>query len=116
MPMCSVHSSTACRLCLIEAVTVVPCLKKCQSDRMFVSIRSLTVLRVLRTMEQRGLANQALLFMVCGLHQKWKQPVTTSAVENTKASLLVRFLAHARILDCKLLPLPVTWVPTVSRP
>jgi len=26
------------------------------------------------------------------------------------------FLAHARLLDCMLLPLFVTWVPTMSRP
>jgi hypothetical protein len=37
--------------------------------------------------------NQALHFMVCGLHQSGSnQSLTTSAVENTKASFLVRFL------------------------
>ena len=39
---------------------------KCQSERMSVSIRSLTVLRVLRTMEKRGLA-----FMQIMLHFSW---------------------------------------------
>ena len=56
MPMCSVHSSTICRNCLIEIGTVVCCLMKCQSERMSVLIRSLTLLSIMRTMEQRGLA------------------------------------------------------------
>jgi hypothetical protein len=40
---------------------VVSCLMKCQSERMSVSIRGLTVLRVLRTMEQRGLADLQIM-------------------------------------------------------
>jgi hypothetical protein len=56
MPMCLVHSSTLCRICMIETSNVVSCLMKCQSESMSISIRSMTVLRVFRTMEQRGLA------------------------------------------------------------
>jgi len=56
MPMCLVHSSTLCRICLIETSIIVSCLMKCQSEAMSISIRSMTVLRVLRAMEQRRLA------------------------------------------------------------
>ena len=64
---------------------------KCQSDRMSVSIRSLTVLRVLRTMEKRGLA--FVQIMVRSLHRKWKQPVAYYFIRgSTKTDLLKRFL------------------------
>jgi hypothetical protein len=85
MPMYSVHSSTVCRKSLIETGTVAVCLMKCQSERMSVSIRSLTVLRVLRTMEQRGLALlQIMLYfswsVVC-IESGSNQLRTTSYVE-----------------------------------
>ena len=120
MPMCSVHFSTLCRKCLIEAGTVVSCLMMCQSERMSVSIRSLTVLRVLRTIEQRGLAIlQIMLYIswsvVC-IQSESNQLLTTSYIGSTKADLLVKFLVHARMVDCTLLPMSVTWVPTTSRP
>ena len=120
VPMCMVHSSTLCRKCLLETGTYVSCLMKCQSERISVSIRRLTVLRVLRTVEQRGLTILQIMlefFMVHSLNWKWKLPVAYYfSCGSCKANLLVMFLAHARMLDCKLLPLSVTWVPTVSRP
>ena len=69
------------------------------------------------TERTRWIANHALLFMVRGLHRKWKQPVTYYFIRgSTKAELLVRFIAHARMLDGELLPLSVTWLRTTSRP
>ena len=105
MPICSVHSSTLCRKCLIETGTVVSCLMKCQSERMSISVRNLTVLRVLRTMEKRGLAVLHIMLyfswsVVC-IESGSNQLLTISYVE----ALLVRFLTQARRLDCKLLPL-----------
>jgi len=45
------------------------------------------------TERTRSIANHALLFMVCGLHRKWKQPVAYYFIRgSTKANLLVRFL------------------------
>ena len=84
MPMCSVHSSTLCRKCLIETGTVDSCLMKCQSERMSVLIRSLTVLRVLRTIEQRGLAGLQIMlcfswYLVC-IESGSNQLLTTSYV------------------------------------
>ena len=66
-------------------------------------------------------ANHALLFMVRGLHRKWNSRwLTTSVVEVLRLRSLSnswwRFLKHVRMLDCMLLPLSVTWVPTTSRP
>ena len=66
-------------------------------------------------------ANHALLFMVRGLHRKWKQPVAYYLSRgSSKAEMLMQFLKeflmHVRMLDCMLLPLSVTWVPTMSRP
>jgi len=53
-----------------------------------------------------NIANHALLFMVCCLHCKWKQPVAYYLNRrSTKAEMLVQFLVHARMLDCVLLPL-----------
>jgi len=72
MPMCMVHSSTACRKCLIQSGTVVSCSIKRQLEGMSVSIRSLNVLRVLRTY---NIDMHAIVFMVHGLHRKWKQQV-----------------------------------------
>jgi hypothetical protein len=113
MPMCSVHSCTLCRACLIETSTVVSCLSKCQSERMSISIRSLTVWEVLRTMEQRGLAElQIMLYFswsVFCIESGSNQLLTTSAVEALRLTSWwgswMRFLVHARMLDCKLLPL-----------
>ena len=40
-----------------------------------------------------NIANHALLFMVCGLHQKWKQPVAYYLSRGSaKAEMLVQFL------------------------
>jgi hypothetical protein len=40
-----------------------------------------------------NIANHALLFMVCGLHRKWKQPVAYYLSRgSTKAEVLVQFL------------------------
>jgi len=45
------------------------------------------------TERTRSIANHALLFMVRGLHRKWKQPVAYYFIRgSTKANLLVRFL------------------------
>ena len=84
-----------------------------------VSIRSLTYwgFEDYGTERTCRIANHALLFMVHGLHRKWKQPVAYYFIRGrTKADLLVRFLAHARMPDSELLPLSVTWVRTISRP
>ena len=116
---CLGHTSTLCRNCLIETGTVVSCLMKCQPERTSISIGSLAVFRVWTTMEQRtcSIANHALVFVFCGLHQKWKRPVAYYFNRgSTKANLLMKFLVHIRLLDCMLLPLSVTWVQTVSRP
>jgi hypothetical protein len=62
------------------------------------------------------IANHALLFMIRGVNQKWKQPVSYNFSHgSTKANLLVRYLVYARMLDCKLLSLSVAWVPTTSQ-
>jgi len=58
---------------------------KCQSERMSVLIRSLAILRVMRTMEQRGLAIlQIMLYfswsVVC-IESGSSQLLTTSYVE-----------------------------------
>jgi hypothetical protein len=94
MPMCSVHSSTLCRKCLIQTGNAVSCLMKCQAERMSISIRSLTVLKVLRTMEQRGLAALQIMLhfswsMVC-IESGSNQLLTTSVVE-----------AHAQPASCQ---------------
>jgi len=65
-------------------------------------------------------ANYSLLFMIHGLHWKWKEPVAYHLIRgSTKAEIIMHFwnevLMHVRMLDCILLPLSVTWVPTVSR-
>jgi hypothetical protein len=45
------------------------------------------------TKRTRRIANHALVFMVHGVHQKWKQPVAYYFIPgNTNASLLVEFL------------------------
>jgi len=45
------------------------------------------------TERTRSIANHALLFMVRGLHRKWKQPVAYYFIRgSTKANLLMRFL------------------------
>ena len=85
MPICSVHSSTLSRKCVIETDTVVSCLMNCQSESISVLIGSLTLLRVMRTMEQRGLAIlQIMLFfswsMIC-IEIGSSQLLTTSYVE-----------------------------------
>jgi len=90
---------------------------------MSVSIRNLTVLRVLRTVEQRGLAIlQIMLYfswpVVC-TQSGSSQLLNTSYVEALRLAswrTSWRFFAHARMLDCTLLPLSVTWVPTMSVP
>jgi hypothetical protein len=46
-----------------------------------------------------NVANHTLVFMLCGLHRKWKQPVA-----------LKRILMPVG----KLLPLPVTWEPATA--
>jgi hypothetical protein len=48
-----------------------------------------------------NIANHALLFMVCGMHWKWKQPVAYYLSRgSTKAEMLVQFLKE--VLDaCK---------------
>ena len=68
-----------------------------------------------------NIANHALHFMVRGLYHKGKQPVAYYLSRgSTKAEMLKQFLKeflnYARMLDCMLLPLSVTWVPTTSRP
>ena len=73
VPMCVVHSSTLqnmsdrdwCFCLLFDEMSF--------RENMSVSIRSLTVLRIWRTLEQRE--HSVLQIMVRGLHQKWKQPV-----------------------------------------
>jgi hypothetical protein len=45
-----------------------------------------------------NVANHALVFMVCGLHRKWKQPVASYLSRgSTKAEMLVQFLKE--VLD-----------------
>ena len=95
MPMCSVHSSTLCRKCLRDRYC---CLL---FDEM--SIRENVCfnqkLDCTEGFEDCGterthrIANHALLFMVRGLHRKWKQPVAYYFIRgSTKADLLERFL------------------------
>ena len=78
--------------CLIETGTVVSCLMKCQSERMSVSFRSLTVLRFLRTMEQRGLAGLQIMLsfswsVVC-IESGSNQLLNTSYVESLRLTCL----------------------------
>jgi len=63
----------------------------------------------------------ALLFIVRGLHRKWKQPVAYYLSRgSTNAEMFVQFLNEVlgtiRMLDYMFLPLSVTWVSTMSRP
>jgi hypothetical protein len=66
-------------------------------------------------------ANHALVFMLCGLRKRWKQPVAYYLIHgNTKGEMLLiswwGFLMSAIMQEQKLLPLCVTWVPAASRP
>jgi hypothetical protein len=49
-----VHSNSLCRKSLVEITTVVSCFMKCQSERTYISTRSLIALRVLRIVEVRA--------------------------------------------------------------
>jgi hypothetical protein len=51
MLMCFVHFGTLCKKCLVAINIVVSCLMKCQSERMYISIKSLTALWGLRIVE-----------------------------------------------------------------
>ena len=60
-------------------------------------VKNLTVLRGFEDLGNQertcNIANHALVFMVCGLHQKWKQPVAYYLSHgSTKAEILVQFL------------------------
>ena len=59
------------------------------------SIRRLTVLEALRTGNHgstSNIAHHALVFMLCGLYKKWKQPVTLYLIHgNTKVEMRVIF-------------------------
>ena len=57
-PMCLVYSRTMYRQCLIKTARVVSCLTRCQSDSICISIRRLTVLKAMRTLEDT--AGQAI--------------------------------------------------------
>ena len=67
-------------------------------------------------------ADHALVFMLCGLCRKWKQPVAYYWIHgNSKGEMLVNFLmevhdayynAGAEVVAT----MCVTWVPTTSRP
>jgi len=65
-----------------------------------------------------NIANHALVFMLHGLHKRWKLTVAYYLIHgNTKGEMLVKFLIEVLDMqDWKLLPLCATWVPTVSRP
>ena len=69
MPICLIHPYALCRQCLMEIVCVVWCLVKCQSEGSCISIRSVAVLRALRTSETKE--GQAMLQSFPGLHALW---------------------------------------------
>jgi len=119
------HFITLCRKCLKKTGTVVSCLLKCQSERMSGLIRNLNALSDLRILEV-GAGHATLQTMlkfswsvVC-IASGSSQCLTTTVVEVLRLRCLCnswrRFLMHVRVLDCMLLPLSVTGVPTVSRP
>ena len=90
------HFVTVCRKCLKKTGTVVSYLMKCRSEKMSGLIRNLTALRDSRILEVNmicNVANHALLFMVRGLHRKWKQSVAYYLSRgSTKVEMLVQFL------------------------
>ena len=59
MHMFFIHPYALNRQCLMEIVCFVSCLMKCQLDGTCISIRSVAVLRALRTLETK--AGQAVL-------------------------------------------------------
>ena len=92
---CVWFTPTHCRKCLLETGTVVCFLMKFQLEIMSVSIRSLNVLCFENYGTERtcSIANYALLFVVCGLHWKWRQPVAYNFNRGcTKANFCVKFL------------------------
>lgn len=68
IPTCLIHSRQY-RQCLIKIVCFVSCLTRCQSERTWVLIRSLDVLRDLRILEARtGEAiSQIVLWFSCSM-------------------------------------------------
>ena len=67
-----------------------------------------------------SIADQALFFMLYGLHTKWKQPVAYFLIHGSaKGEMLVNFsmeVLDATIQDQTFLPPCVTWLPTMPRP
>jgi hypothetical protein len=100
--MCLMHFATLCKKCLRKISTVVSCLMKCWPE----NVRFNQKFDCTEEFEDLGsqgrmcnIANHALLFMVGGLHRKWKQTVAYYLrCGSTKAEMLV------------------TWVPTLSKP
>ena len=85
------------RQCLIKIACVVSCLMRCQSESICISIRRLTVLKALRTLEDT--AGQIVSqIMLRGLCKRWKQPVAYYLTRgSTKGDTLVDFLME--VLD-----------------
>jgi hypothetical protein len=78
-------------------------LMKCPSERTFVPFISLAVRRALWTLEtmarQANIAYHALIFMLHGLYNKWKQPVAYYLMDGgAKSEMLVNFLM-VEVLD-----------------
>ena len=69
MPMCLIHPHTLYRQCLMKIMCVVSCLMQCQSERTCISIRSVAVLRALRSFETS--TGQAMLQSFHRLHDLW---------------------------------------------
>ena len=118
IPMCWIHFTAFCRICLRKIGTVVSCSMKCRSERKSGLIRNLTALMDLRILEV-GEGRAKLQIMVC-IASGSSQWLTSWVVEVLRLRCLcsswMRFLVHVRIWDCMLLLLSVTWVPTMSRP
>ena len=97
MPMSLVHSKALYKKYLMNIVCVVSCLMKCQSERNCIAIRSLAVLRVLRTLE--GMAGQAILQIMLWFSCPVVYVKSGSNLihGSTKGEMLVNFLM--KVLD-----------------
>jgi hypothetical protein len=105
-----VYSNSLWRRCLVEIYIVVSYLMKCQSERTYISIRSLTALRGLRVAKVWAghAALQIMLWSTWSMayvESRNNQCLTTCA--STKAEVIVEYLLE--VFDaCRSLPLIVT--------
>ena len=91
------HFVTLCRKCLKKTVTVVSYMMKLSIRENVWFNQKFDCIEGYEDLGSQGrtckIANHALLFMVHGLHRKWKQPVAYYLSRGSaKAEMLVQFL------------------------